>query len=409
VLHIVWDEQRFANASGQAAIRHWNDDRQTIRTVAEGYWPTPMSSGTFNLDLAKITLGVGDGSTICAGQSNEDFLYVLYTRFSGPTAIEQMDYSALGYYNGELYLNSSSDAGGSWSPPANLTNTKTPDCHIILPDSTGNPPPQDSVCRSEHWATIGQIVSDIDIFFISDMDAGGIPLGEGTWQLNPVMYLRLPGGTPDAPFVCPNLGPQYTSSFLIAFGPCGTEVTSGDSVVSSLVIGNFGNQALTGQIDVVYTNPATPPVQWLTVGGAQSTPLSIPVGAADQVWTVKLLSSGLPRGVYEAEIHISHNDTTQGSAEVFPIVFGVEPCACQGDPICDGSVDVVDVVAVINRAFRGFDGEIDPACPIGPPEVDGTTDVDCSGATDVVDVVKIVDVAFRGVAAASVFCKPCVM
>jgi hypothetical protein len=66
-------------------------------------------------------------------------------------------------------------------------------------------------------------------------------------------------------------------------------------------------------------------------------------------------------------------------------------------------------VAVINRAFRGDPAAIDSACPFGPPATDGTTDVNCSGATDVVDVVTMVDVAFRGADPAVKFCKPCVM
>lgn len=415
VMHIVWDEQRYANASGQAAIKHWNDDRQTVRTVAEGYWPTPLSCGSFNLNLAKITLGIGNGGTLCSGQPNENYLYVLYTRFSGPTPAEQVDHSVYGYYNGELYLNVSADGGLSWSLPSNLTNTKTPSCNPGYPDTiSGLPQRPDSVCRSEHWATINQVVSDIDIVFISDLEAGAQPYSEptefyGSWPLNPVHYLRLPGGSADAPYVCPNLGPQYTSSFALASGPCGTEVAAGDSVVTSLTIGNFGNQALSGQVSVVYTDPVSPPVQWLTIAGAQSVPLSIPVGGADLSLTVHLSSVGLQRGMYEAEIHVSHNDTTQGGAEVFPVIFGVAPCACQGDPVCDGFSNVQDVVGVVNRAFRGDPATVDSACPLGTPATDGTTDVNCSGATDVVDVVMMVDVAFRGADAAVKFCKPCAM
>ena len=414
-LHIVWDEQRYANDSGQASIKHWNSARQTIRTVAEGFWPTPLSCGNTNLNLAKITLGIGDGSTLCSGQSNENYLYVLYTRFSGTTPAEQADHSVHGFYNGELHLNVSANGGLSWSPSRNLTNSKTPNCNPGIADTTtGIPQRPDSVCRAEHWATIGMIVSDIDIFFISDKEAGTQQYSEpfeywGPGHLNPVHYLRLPGGTPDAPYVCPNLGPQYSSSFSLASGPCGTEVTSGDSALTSLVIGNFGNRALSGLVSVVYTDPISPPAQWLTIAGAQSVPISIPVGGVDLGMTVKLSSTGLQHGMYDAEIHIVHNDTTQGGTETFPVALGVAPCACQGDPACDASVDVLDVVTVINRAFRGFDVEIDPACPFGPPQIDGTTDVDCSGATDVVDVVKMVDVAFRGVEAASTFCRPCAM
>ena len=58
---------------------------------------------------------------------------------------------------------------------------------------TGEPDRPDSVCRSEHWATIGRVVKDIDIFFISDIDPGESAFDAGSWQLNPVHYLQLSG------------------------------------------------------------------------------------------------------------------------------------------------------------------------------------------------------------------------
>jgi Zn-dependent M28 family amino/carboxypeptidase len=82
-------------------------------------------------------------------------------------------------------------------------------------------------------------------------------------------------------------------------------------------------------------------------------------------------------------------------------------CLCQGDPICDGTPDVLDVVGTIDRAFRGKEGVFDVACPRHPSFVDGRTDVDCSGATDLVDVVKVISVAFRGADAAVWFCRAC--
>jgi len=83
---------------------------------------------------------------------------------------------------------------------------------------------------------------------------------------------------------------------------------------------------------------------------------------------------------------------------------GIQACECQchGDPVCDGAVDVQDVVLTINTAFRGTASVADPLCPHS-----ARTDINCSGATDVIDVVRIIDVAFRGVAAASAICNPC--
>jgi len=79
-------------------------------------------------------------------------------------------------------------------------------------------------------------------------------------------------------------------------------------------------------------------------------------------------------------------------------------CDCHADPSCDGiRSDVLDVVNVINVAFRGAAPLPDPnaACPFQ------TTDADCSSATDVLDVVRIVNVAFRGGDVATEFCDPC--
>lgn len=198
VLHVVWDEQRYAGATAQVVLRHWNNVRQTIRPVAYAYWDNPVPNGGYDLNLAKITLGIGDGSTTCTEDpgagTNRNSLYVLYTQFGGPTPQEQADYSEAGYMNGELYLAVSPDGGSHWSTPQNLTNTKTPGCRPELPDS---------VCASEHWATIARTVDDIHISYIRDFDAGGAPLGEGSWTINDVMYLNLPGGSDDDPYLCP--------------------------------------------------------------------------------------------------------------------------------------------------------------------------------------------------------------
>lgn len=77
------------------------------------------------------------------------------------------------------------------------------------------------------------------------------------------------------------------------------------------------------------------------------------------------------------------------------------PCDCYADPAgCDGLVDVVDVIAVINVAFRGAQAIPDP----NPLCQFGSTDVDCSNATDIVDVAKMINVAFRGASKVDQFC-----
>ena len=307
-LHIVWDEQCVANKTSEDAVQHWNNARNTIRTVAQGYWPTPYSRGVWNLNLSKITLGVGDGSTLCQGGAvtNLNDLYVLYTRFAGPTQAEQDDHSLLGFYNGELCLNVSSDGGLTWSPPQNLTNTKTPNCNPGLPDSsTGRPQRPDSVCRSENWATIGQDVSDIDIFYISDIEAGAWPSGESPWQQNPVMYLRLLGHTTDAPYVCPSVGPCLNVR-LAADPECEYHTPPGTVKNDiTLALANLGNAELSGTTSVL------PGASWLTLTAAG--PFTLLPGGSELVMNLDMNASGLSEGVYSGTIRIVHNDPSQPS------------------------------------------------------------------------------------------------
>lgn len=98
------------------------------------------------------------------------------------------------------------------------------------------------------------------------------------------------------------------------------------------------------------------------------------------------------------------HDTAQGQITVTPPSC---ECVCHADLDCNGNANIVDVVGVVNRAFRGGAAINDLSCPPHGSTVDGRADVDCTGATDIVDVVKMVDVAFRGVDPATKFCDPC--
>jgi hypothetical protein len=74
---------------------------------------------------------------------------------------------------------------------------------------------------------------------------------------------------------------------------------------------------------------------------------------------------------------------------------------CLGDPVCDGAVDIVDVVQTVSVAFRNVASVTDPSCP------NERTDVNCSGSTDIVDVIRVVNVAFRNGNPNTEFCQPC--
>lgn len=323
-LHIVWDEQE--DGTEHITLRHWNSTRNTIRPIAQGYWDSPVSTSIFNLNLAKPSMGIGDGSTMCQGgaQSNNNYVYVTYTQFGGNTSLELEDYSdpasvtgrTGGYMNGEIYLAVSNSGGNTWSPPVNLTNTKTPACNPGLANLVGGEPQfPDNVCRSEHWATIGRVVRDIDVFFISDIDAGGIPQGEGSWQLNPVHYLRLAGATTDAQYVCPVIAPVFAST-LSEDADCEYNSPQTGQAQATLTVSNFGNATLSGNLSVT-DFPGAPT---LTVPGTGA--YSILAGDPDVVKTVTMAANGAAEGLYTGSITLTHNDLNPNNPS--PKVYSVE-------------------------------------------------------------------------------------
>lgn len=76
-------------------------------------------------------------------------------------------------------------------------------------------------------------------------------------------------------------------------------------------------------------------------------------------------------------------------------------CPCHADPICDAVTNILDVVAIVDVAFRGNSDVFDTGCSVS------RSDVDCNGHTDIFDVIHIINVAFRGGDPAVEFCTPC--
>ncbi len=72
--------------------------------------------------------------------------------------------------------------------------------------------------------------------------------------------------------------------------------------------------------------------------------------------------------------------------------YGAGGCSCPflGDPDATGSIDVLDVTAILDRAFSGGPCTTDPGCPIERCDFDG------NGSTDVLDVTSVIDYAFSG-------------
>lgn len=305
-LHVVWDEQQVANKTTNATIRHWNDERNIIRPVMLAVYPNPHL--TLRLNVSGLSIGIGDGMTTCAGESNLDMVYVTYTKFGGTSPAEQADVAGpVGgetHPNGELYLSSSNNGGNTWGPPQNLSNTKTPNCNPAVPDS---------VCRSEDWATIAKHVSNIEIVYISDRDAGAAPQSIGSYQPNDVMYLRIPGGGVNTQYVCPVVAPGF-ATIMTSDAECEYHAEPGAIKSDELLyILNLGNAPLSGTIEVL---PGSP---WLTIAGAGA--FTIPAGGADLVYTPVMDATGLSEGLYTATIRITHNDSSDPNPYDIPIVF----------------------------------------------------------------------------------------
>lgn len=77
-------------------------------------------------------------------------------------------------------------------------------------------------------------------------------------------------------------------------------------------------------------------------------------------------------------------------------------CSHHGDPDTNGVTDIIDVVMIVEIAFRNGAAMIDSTCPHAPA---GRTDLNCDGNTDIFDVTMMVNVAFR--TGSDQFCNPC--
>ncbi len=203
----------------------------------------PCDPDAWNLYIAKPSVSYCDGN-----------LYALYTKFGDdnePGALA--DCSQAGFANGELYLGASDDMGVTWDTAWNLTKTRTSNC-----DS--------SYCESDHWSSMGrygmvygdETVDDtLDIMYINDKDAGGIPQGSGTWCVNNVMHYRFP--CRDVAHI-PKLSLEPTQFI----DP--THTPPGVPLVVSLKISNIGNEIL-NIASIAVSDSAGADPSWISMGG----------------------------------------------------------------------------------------------------------------------------------------------
>lgn len=146
--------------------------------------------------------------------------------------------------------------------------------------------------------------------------------------------------------------------------------------------------------------------------------ISLPAGAdpgtaADASLQIVLTQMGSLPGFFEIDTacwvpanHIAYS--LPNTQLVFPsFTKGVIElrcdCSCHADPICDGIMNIQDVVQSVDVVFRNEDPGTQPFCPRNP------VDADCDGFLNIVDVVSYIDVAFRNADPSTVFCDPCAL
>ena len=159
-----------------SAIMHWS--KKTGLTVINSDtaigWHSLYSAGGWRMMADRPSLGI-DPAT--------GFLYCVFV--GNPLGDTSDITSNGGWPNGELFAASSCDTGRTWGAAVNLTNTPSPDC---IPGT----------CEDDDYPSLAEIVDDnLHILYINDKHAGGVVQTnpqEGTWTLNPVLYLKVPKG-----------------------------------------------------------------------------------------------------------------------------------------------------------------------------------------------------------------------
>jgi len=294
-LHIIWaarelrDSTTYENAKSR--LIHWSTDVPQSRIISEARYDlgSLCDPGAWNLYIAKMSISECDGK-----------LYSLWTQFGH--AREQyglIDCSQAGFANGELYMAVSDDNGLTWDLPENLTDSRTPAC-----DS--------SECDSDHWSTMsmyGMVYAGaedtLDILYINDKDAGGIPQGEGSWCVNPVMHLRVPCRA-----VVPS--PQISLTPNQYVDP--THTAPGVEIDTTLTIINTGNATLTWSGAISYEDGSG----WMSITPDNG---SVPSGASNTATVdVKLnLGGSITSGPSAWTAHLIITSDAPTSPDTIPV------------------------------------------------------------------------------------------
>ncbi len=164
-LHIIWNTPGYWDETGMITadacfLWHWSEE--TGINMIYDAWHASFP-GAWNRSASKMSIAIDANNSI----------HVIWTHF------DDIDVSAGGWSNGELYYANSDDLGASWSDPVNLTQTATPGC---LPGD----------CDCDHYSTLAiQADEYLYITYIEDKDAGAVAQTEGAQTQNVVRFLQI--------------------------------------------------------------------------------------------------------------------------------------------------------------------------------------------------------------------------
>ncbi len=279
---VHWDVELATGAVSKASVI--DEARYTMQLAPN----RPCDPDAWNLYIAKPSVSYCDGK-----------LYALYTKFGDdnePNALN--DCSHASFANGELYLAGSDTylgaaLGRTWDTSWNITQTRTPLCDSGL-------------CESDHWSSMArygfaygdETVSDtLDIMYINDKDAGGIPQGSGTWTENNVMHYR---------FACRPVAhiPKISLEPTQFLDPIHTFPDS--ELTVTLKIGNIGNEVMhIAEVSAVDEGDGT---NWINLGSFSATvdPNDFTLINITLNYNTVLSTGPDPAG-YDASIKIDHD------------------------------------------------------------------------------------------------------
>ncbi len=167
ILHIVWNETILYDpgiSAYDARLMHFTEREDRIDMISYNF------DDEWDASPGHRNIGIGSMSLACDVNGH---LYVAWEEF------HDTDASNDGYCNGDIYLAYSFDDGYSWTPPANLTDSQTPDC-------------QAGDCESDLFPDLDEAIDDeIRLFYLSDRDAGSGEFGEGEMTTNTTYMMTL--------------------------------------------------------------------------------------------------------------------------------------------------------------------------------------------------------------------------